>query len=85
MPVTISIKAIPNAKKVEIIDNGFDDLGRRNFKVKVNQPPEDGKANQAVIQMIAGYFKVKKKSVKIINGELSGNKIIEISDVKKIS
>ncbi len=85
MPVTISIKAIPNAKKVEIIDNGFDDLGRRNFKVKVNQPPEDGKANQAVIQMIAGYFKVKKKSVKIINGKLSGNKIIEISDVKKIS
>ncbi len=74
----ISIKAIPNAKKVEIIDNGFDDLGRQNFKVKVNQPPEDGKANQAIIQLVADYFKVKKNAVKVINGALSRNKVIEI-------
>lgn len=85
MAFLISIKAIPNAKKIEIIDNGFDDLGRRNFKVKVNQPPEDGKANQAIIQLIAGYFKIKKSAVKIINGELSKNKIIEIDDAKKSS
>ena len=81
IPSAISIKTIANAKKVEIIDNGLDNLGRRNFKVKVNQPPEDGKANQAVLKMIADYFKVKKNAVRIINGELSRNKIIEI-DVK---
>jgi uncharacterized protein (TIGR00251 family) len=85
MPFLISIKAIPNAKKVEIIDNGFDDLGRQNFKAKVNQPPEDGKANQAIIQLVSDYFKVKKNAVKIINGELSRNKIIEINHDKKLS
>ncbi len=78
MSIIISIKAIPKAKKVQIIDNGLDDLGRRNFKVKVNPPAEDGKANQAIIETIADYFKVKKNAVRIISGELSHNKIIEI-------
>jgi len=36
-------------------------LGNRNLKVKVNQPPEDGKANKAVIEILAKYFEVKKK------------------------
>lgn len=78
MPITISIKAIPNAKKAEIIDNGFDDLGRRNFKIKVHQPPEDGKANQEVIRMVADYFKVKKSNVRMISGMISRNKVLEI-------
>lgn len=76
--IKITIKVIAGSKTNEIIDNGLDDLGRRNFKVKVNQPAEDGKANQAVIAMIADYFKIKKNAVRIINGELSRNKIIEI-------
>jgi uncharacterized protein (TIGR00251 family) len=77
--IKITIKVIAGSKQNEIIDNGLDDLGRRNFKVKVNQPAEDGKANQAVIAMIADYFKIKKNAVRIINGELSRNKIIEIN------
>jgi uncharacterized protein (TIGR00251 family) len=78
----ISVKVIPGAKKSEIIDLGKDLNGRKCFKIKVNQPPEDGKANQAVIEMVARYFQVKKNEVTIISGFTSKNKILEIATEK---
>ena len=74
----ISIKVIPNAKQNEITEGGFDESGARILKVRVNQPPEDGKANKAAIELLAKYLKVKKSAVSIISGETSRNKIIEI-------
>lgn len=76
----ISVKVIPNAKQNEVVDDAFDLLGARILKVKVNQPPEDGRANKAVIEILADYFKVKKSAIVIITGETSRNKIIEIKD-----
>ncbi len=74
----ISIKVIPNAKQNEIAEDGFDDAGARILKIRVNQPPEDGKANKAAIELLAKYLKVKKSAVSIISGETSRNKIVEI-------
>lgn len=74
----ISIKVIPNAKQNEIAEDGFDDAGARILKIRVNQPPEDGKANKAAIEVLAKYLKVKKSAVSIISGETSRNKIVEI-------
>lgn len=76
----ILVKVIPNAKQNEVVDDAFDLLGVRILKVKVNQPPEDGRANKAVIEILADYFKVKKSAIVIITGETSRNKIIEIKD-----
>lgn len=80
MTITISVKAIAGAKKEGIVDNGFDELGRKSFKIKVAQPPENGKANRVIIKLIADHFKVKSNDVVIINGELSNHKIIQIKN-----
>jgi len=69
----IQIKTIPNAKKEEITKEG--DL----YKVKVSAPAVDGKANKAVIEALADFFKVKKSKVKILNGEKSRGKLIRIN------
>lgn len=74
----ISVKVIPNTKQNEVVDDSVDLLGARILKVKVNQPPEDGKANKAVIELLSEYFKVRKSAISIIAGETSRNKIIEI-------
>ncbi|NBV06581.1 MAG: DUF167 domain-containing protein [Proteobacteria bacterium] len=74
----ISIKVVPGAKQNEIAEDGFDDAGARILKIRVNQPPEDGKANKAAIELLAKYLKVKKSAVSIISGETSRNKIVEI-------
>ena len=55
-------------------------LGREggNFVVKVKEPATDGKANQAVIKLLAEHFSVSKSQVRILSGFKSRNKVIEV-------
>ena len=45
--------------------------------VKVKEPPTKGKANKAVIKVLARYFNA---NVRIISGTKSRKKIVEIED-----
>ena len=67
------IKAKPNSKeeKVEKIDE-------QNYIVYVKEPPVRGKANNAIRNALAVYFKTGTSCVKIVSGHTSRNKIIEI-------
>lgn len=47
--------------------------------VKVSAPPDKGKANRAVIEILAKALNVPKSSLAIISGETSRNKNILIS------
>ena len=69
----IFIKAKPNSKqeKVEKIDEN-------NYVVWVKEPPEKGKANNAIKNALAVYFKTGSSCIKIVSGHTSRNKIIEI-------
>ena len=69
----INVKAKPSAReeKVEKIDEN-------NFVVSVTEPPEKGKANNAIKNALAIYFKTGSSRVKIVSGYSSRNKIIEI-------
>lgn len=71
----ISVRVIPNASKNEIVSMEPD------FKVKVNAPPEKGKANKAVIELLSKYFGVKKSQITIIAGEKSRTKTISIGEI----
>ncbi len=76
----IIIKVIPNAKKNEITEDFVDLFKQRILKIKVNQLPEAGKANQAVIEILSKYFVVKKSDIEIISGKTSRNKIVKINN-----
>ena len=69
----IFVKAKPNAReeKVEKIDE-------QNYVVSVKEPPVKGKANEAIRNALAVYFKTGSSRVKIISGYSSRNKIVEI-------
>jgi len=78
MTKKISVKVITHAKKNEVVDDEIDLLGARILRVRINQPPENGKANKVLIEVLADYFKIKKNSIEIIAGEKSTHKIVEI-------
>ncbi|HKX13460.1 MAG TPA: DUF167 domain-containing protein, partial [bacterium] len=42
-------------------------------------PAEDGKANAALIRFLQGFFKVPRANIKILLGEKSRSKWVEIS------
>lgn len=69
----IKIKVIPKAKQ-----NLVKEIDKNKFKIYLTCAPEKGKANQALLKLLSGYFNVSKSSLCIIKGELSRNKIIEI-------
>jgi len=63
---------MPNARKESVIEaDGV-------LVVRVNVVPEKGKANEAVIKLLAKHFKVAKSKVKIVRGLTSRNKVVEI-------
>ena len=49
------------------------------YKVSVRAMPVDGKANKAILQALAVYFEVSPSSVRIVSGQTSKKKIIEIN------
>lgn len=53
-----------------------DDQGR--LKVYLKASPEKGKANDALLKMIAKEYGVKKNGVKIILGKTSRKKVLDI-------
>jgi len=71
MKIFVKVRPKAREEKVEKIDD-------INFKVKVTQPPEKGKANLAVVRALADYFNVNQSNVQIVSGSTSKLKIIEI-------
>ena len=68
----IQVKVKPNSKTEEIIQKGD------SFIVKVKEPPKEGKANQAVINLLAEHFSVPKSQFRILSGLKNRNKVIEV-------
>lgn len=57
------------------------DEGNNCFKIKVKAPAIEGKANEAMIKLLAKYFDIPKSRIKIARGEFAKNKILEIDNV----
>jgi len=69
----IKVRVIPNAKKNSIFQEG--DM----FKIHVVAQPVGGKANKAMIDLLAEFFKVKKRDIRIIKGESAREKVVEVN------
>jgi uncharacterized protein len=48
------------------------------LRVRVKAPPQEGRANEAVIETLAAHFKVPKSYVAIVGGFKSKTKIVRI-------
>lgn len=68
----VSVKVIPNAKKAGVASEG------ETLKVKLISPPSDGKANKELLEILSAHYSVPKSRIKIVRGEKSRNKILEI-------
>ncbi|MDD4135663.1 MAG: DUF167 domain-containing protein [Candidatus Shapirobacteria bacterium] len=69
----VSVIVHPNSKKTRIEK---DLMGM--LHVYVNAPPLEGKANKAVVEALANFFKNKKNEIILVSGTKSKNKIFEV-------
>ncbi len=71
MKIFVKVKPKAKEEKLKKIDN-------INFKAWVKEVPEKGKANLALIKLLAKHFNVDKSSVQMLSGSKSRLKIVEI-------
>jgi uncharacterized protein len=67
----------PKARRNQIVGMAPDRDGAA-LRVAVNAPPEDGKANAAVIALLAEAFDVAKAAVSVVAGATDRRKLVEI-------
>lgn len=75
----IVVKVVPGASHTRVA--GW--LGEA-LKVRVAAPPEKGKANAAVVDLLASTLGVPKRRVVIVSGASAANKVIEVAGVTEI-
>ncbi len=75
----IRVRLQPKASRSEVTGYREDPAtGDQVLGVRVTAPPVDGKANKALLALLAKEFKVPKSKIRIIQGETSRDKLIEL-------
>ncbi len=70
----LAVKVKPSAREDKI-----EALSNTSYKVWVTAKAEKGKANQAVIKLLAKHLKVKKSQLRFVAGLKSREKVIELT------
>ncbi len=84
----LAIYLTPHSKRNALGPLYTDASGKIYLRAFVTAVPEDGKANQALIKLVAKAMKLSKSSVMIVSGHAGRRKTLEIQgtqiDLKKI-
>jgi uncharacterized protein (TIGR00251 family) len=77
--VTIKIKVEPRSSR-----KGISGVTGDTLKIRVNAPPVGGAANEELIGILSEEFGIRKTAIKIIRGNSSKDKVVEIEGIASI-
>jgi uncharacterized protein (TIGR00251 family) len=72
--MNITIRVVPRSSRTGVKKQNS------GLKVYLSKPAYEGQANAQLLEVLAEYFRVKKYQIKILKGETSRNKLIQIDD-----
>lgn len=77
--VEIIIRVVPNAKKTEAVgvENGV-------LKLRLAAQPIEGRANEELVAFFSKSFKLAKRDIEIVSGELGRNKRVRASKNERL-
>lgn len=71
----LKIRVLPRSSKNEVVG----EMADGTLKIKLMAAPVDGAANDSLIKLLAEHFACSKSKIKIVRGQTSKNKVIEIN------
>jgi uncharacterized protein (TIGR00251 family) len=77
--VRLRVRVRPGASRTAILGRTVLSDGEIAVRVAVSAPPEDGKANAAVIALLAKAWRVPKNKITIVLGATGRNKLLLVS------
>ncbi len=73
---TLAVRAQPGARKTAVLGEQAGAL-----KVAVTAPPEDGRANDALVEVLKDWLGVKRSQVELLSGRAHRNKVFLVRGV----
>jgi uncharacterized protein (TIGR00251 family) len=70
----LEVKVIPGSRQSEVVG-----IEESRLKVKLRSPPEGGKANEELIEVLSTFFSIRTHQIKIIKGAFSRFKKVAIA------
>ena len=73
----IQVKVKPRSKTEDVTK----ERGGEVYVVRVKEPPIEGKANRAVLKLLARHFGVPESRLRIVSGLTGKKKVVEVMPV----
>ncbi len=74
----LAIRVTPRARRDEIVAV----LADGTIKIRLNAPPVEGKANEALIEFLAKVLRVPRSRIEIRAGGTGRDKLVSIQDME---
>jgi uncharacterized protein len=72
----VRLRVSPGARKTEIAGRHGD-----AWKVRVAAPAEDGRANDAVLKLLAERVGLPRRALSIVSGQTSRDKVVQMAGI----
>lgn len=77
MSATLAVKVTPKSGKDQVI-GVVEENGAQEVHIRVTAPPDKGKANKAVVQLLAKEIGLAKSTIEVKRGETSHHKLLAL-------
>jgi uncharacterized protein (TIGR00251 family) len=75
-PSRIRLRVTPGAARSRVVGRHGD-----GWKVRVAAPAENGKANDVLVRLLAGWLGLPRTGVELVSGHTRRDKIVELSGI----
>jgi uncharacterized protein len=78
-PARLRLRVAPGARRSEIVGRHGD-----AWRVRVTAPPDRGRANDEVLEVLAAALAVRPRQLRLVAGASSRDKIVELDGIDAI-
>lgn len=75
----LALRVQPGAKRSQLLAR----MASGEWKVAVAAPPLEGRANEAVVELVSDLLGVKRRQVTVARGASSRRKVVEVEGVSE--
>jgi uncharacterized protein len=75
-PVRVRVRVVPGAKSAAVVGRHGE-----SWKVRVTAPPERGRANDAVVELLSTRLGMSARDVAVVSGASGRDKVVELRGV----
>jgi uncharacterized protein (TIGR00251 family) len=74
----VRLRVSPGSRKTELAGRHGD-----GWKIRVSAPPEGGRANDAVLELLAARVGLPRRALTIVSGQRSRDKVVEMAGIDR--